>query len=77
MGAEEPGSRQNVIAGHDVVHGVAVGSGNVQINVYGRRATHGQLVVGNIPASVCQAFQPRGDLLAQLRSAGGSPLSAR
>lgn len=72
MGAEEPGIRQNVIAGRDAYvagRDVVIGSGNVQVNSYGRRTTRGPLVVGSIPQEP-PAFQPRADLLAELRSAG-------
>ena len=72
MGAEEPSIRQNAIAGRDAYiagRDIVVGSGNVQVNVYGRQTTRGPLVVGSIPQEP-PAFQPRADLLARLRSEG-------
>src|SRR5579863_10459351 len=49
--------------------GTQFGDGNVQINLFGERTPAGPVVAGNVP-QVPSAFQPREDLMAQLRAAG-------
>jgi tetratricopeptide (TPR) repeat protein len=49
--------------------GVQLGDGNVQINLFSGVQPPGPVVAGNIPQPA-PAFQPRGDLMAALRSAG-------
>jgi len=66
----EPGPTQDVYVSGG--QGVQVGSGNVQLNMfYGERPASrpAHVVVGNIPQAP-PGFQPREDLIAQLRVAG-------
>ena len=49
--------------------GVQAGSGNVQINLFVGEQPRGPVVAGSIPQAP-PAFQPREDLMAQLRAAG-------
>src|ERR1700734_229954 len=49
--------------------GTVIGDGNVQINLFGDRTPTGPVVAGNIPQEP-PAFQPRADLMAQLRAHG-------
>jgi tetratricopeptide (TPR) repeat protein len=49
--------------------GVQVGDGNVQVNLFAGEPPRGPVVAGNIPQAP-PAFQPRDDLMAQLRAAG-------
>jgi tetratricopeptide (TPR) repeat protein len=49
--------------------GTQFGDGNVQINLFGDRTPTGPVVAGNVPREP-PAFQPREDLMAQLRAHG-------
>src|ERR1700733_2389866 len=49
--------------------GTQIGDGNVQINLFGDRTPTGPVVAGNVPRQP-PAFQPRADLMAQLRAHG-------
>ena len=54
--------------------GVYVGDHGIQINLFSGERPSGPVVVGNIPQAP-PAFQPRNDLMAQLRPAGpGAPV---
>jgi hypothetical protein len=76
VGTEEPDEPSVYIAGRDLTvnGGVQVGNANVQLNHYWRPTAGGRLVVGDIPQKP-PVFQPRADLLTQLRSTG--PRTAR
>jgi hypothetical protein len=49
--------------------GVQAGDGNVQINLFSGEQPRGPVVAGNVPQAP-PAFQPREDLMAELRAAG-------
>jgi len=49
--------------------GVQAGGGNLQINLFEGRPSPGPVVAGNIPQAP-PAFQPRENLMAELRAAG-------
>jgi len=65
-GASGPGKYRAVVRESQ---GTQFGDGNVQINLFGERTPAGPVVAGNVP-QVPSAFQPREDLMAQLRAAG-------
>ena len=68
-GAQGTGAAGKYRAAVRESQGTVVGDGNVQINLFGDRTPTGPVVAGNVPQEP-PAFQPRGDLMAQLRAHG-------